>query len=119
MLLFSIVGLVLALQLALAWFRSMNRVVLFEWHLKRLEKAENWKGPKLFTDWDELREHPQRNVVDPHDTQKQCYANWATRHAKKWWARRAAMIPILLAALYFFFLIVAILTCSTHGTITG
>jgi hypothetical protein len=116
LLLFSIVGLLLALQLALAWFMSMNRVFLFEWHLRQLEKDKNWKGPKLFMAWGELREHPKRNACDPSDT---TYANWATKLAKKWWARRAQMIPILLAALYFFFLIVAILAWRTHGTITG
>ena len=119
LLLFSIVGLLLAVLLALAWFMSLNRVALFEWHLKRLEKAGNWKGPKLFIDWEKLRDHPTLKLFDPSGTMKPCYANCATKHAKKWWARRAQTIPILLVALYFFFLIVAILTLCTHGTITG
>lgn len=113
LLLFSVVGLVLAIQIALAWMRSINRVALFEWHLKRLEDARFWKGPKLFTGWDELRKHPKRNLVDPRNTQNQFYANWATRQQDNWWARRARIIPILLIAVYLFFLIVAILACCT------
>jgi len=113
LLLFSVVGLVLAIQIALAWMRSINRVALFEWHLKQLEGARLWKGPKLFTDWDEVRKHPKRNLVDPRNTENQFYANCATRQQNKWWARRARIIPILLIAVYFFFLIVAIVACCT------
>lgn len=79
LLLFSLVGLILAIQMTLAWGRSVCRVSMFEWHLRRLESTSLWnkKGPKLFTDWNKLKKEPRKNIVNPDDLEDKFSANCA------------------------------------------
>jgi hypothetical protein len=90
--------------MALAWGRFVARVALLEWRLQQIEKHNNWDGPRVFTDWSQLKDKPRNNLIDPIHTDNQFYANWAVRHHKKWWAARAKMIPILVGGVYLFFL---------------
>lgn len=99
----SAVGLLLSLQMALAWGRFVARVALLEWHLQRIEKQYNRDETTVFTDWAKIRDNPTENLVDPRDSKNQFNANWAVRHHRKWWAARAKMIPILTGIVYLFF----------------
>src|SRR4030042_4160082 len=107
-LLLSGAGLLLSLQMALAWGRFVARVFLLEWHLQRIEKQKSWYGPTPFKDWAELRANPRINIIDPKDNANQFYANWAVRHNKKRWAPRARIIPVLTAIIYLFYLSVSV-----------
>lgn len=103
--LFSVVGLVLAFQMGVAWLHSLNLTAIFVWHLRRIEKSALWEGPHPFTDWEALRVTPLSNLISSADAEDQIYANWATKHCRSWWAPRAKIIPFLLAAVYLFFLV--------------
>jgi len=77
----SLIGCMLSLQMAIAWGRFLARVSLFEWHLQRMEK-QILNGPTLFTDWAKMKNENIKNLIDPLDNKNQFYVNWAVKHQK-------------------------------------
>ena len=115
LLLLSFVGLILAIQVALTWNRSVNRVYVFESHLRRLEKAFlqiEKEGPTLFTDWHDLEKGRKEKLDNPDDLVDPPYANWATKfQSKECWTSKASKakgMPFLLMLVYIFFFVVAV-----------
>lgn len=119
-LLVSAVGMILSLQMALAWGRFIARVSLFEWHLQRLEGQFNPNLSTVFIDWAKIRDNPKNDLIDPTDNNNRFYANWSVKHHKKWWATRAKMIPVLVGLVYFlFFSVSAVKTSSIFFNCNG
>jgi len=112
----SMVGVILSLQMKMAWGRFVGRVSLMEWHLRQIEKDNDLYGLSHFTDWEKIKKEPEKNLPDPKRYEEPFWANWEVKFHKSWWAPRAKIVPYLTAIIYIFFLFLCFFLLFYHGS---
>jgi hypothetical protein len=98
----SIFGIFITLQMAIVLGRFDAQNLLWEWELRGIERASEWKEKKLFSDLYHLR-HEKRPLEDPNNDPPTFYPNYAMQLHRRWWAHRALSFPVFFAILYVLF----------------
>jgi hypothetical protein len=102
--LLSIFGLLLCLQMAIVLGRFAGQNALWEWQLRGIEQGPVWKEPKLITGLYLLHE-TRRPIQDPRNEPPVFMPNWAFRQHRQWWAHRAVSFPWFFGSVYSLFLL--------------
>jgi len=104
--LLSIIGVAIAVQMALALGRFSAQNYFFEWKLRGIENHPEWSGTVLFRDLWAFRE--KRECLKDENNDPKCITpNWAIRNHRKKFARRSQMLPWLFFSVYILCLIVS------------
>ena len=106
-LLLCIFGILLSLQMAIVLGRLSGQNALWEWQLRGIELAPEWKGQKLITGFYRLHETRQM-IEDPRNEPPVFKPNWAFRQHRQWWAHRAVSFPWFFGCVYGLFFIWAV-----------
>jgi hypothetical protein len=106
-LLLCIFGLLLSLQMAIVLGRLSGQNALWEWQLRGIELAPEWKGQKLIMGLYRLHETRQM-IEDPRNEPPVFKPNWAFRQHRQWWAHRAVSFPWFFGCVYGLFFIWAV-----------
>ncbi|SRR5579885_1053404 len=99
----SIFGIVITLQMAIVLGRFDAQNALWEWHLQGIERSSNWELQTPFLDLYRLKDLKQA-LEDPSNVPQRFVPNYALQLHRRWWARRAVSFPIFFAILYALFL---------------
>ena len=106
-LLLCIFGLLLSLQMAIVLGRFSGQNALWEWQMRGIEQAPEWKEHKLLTGLYQL--HESRQPIENLRNEPTVFAlNWAFRQHRQWWAHRAISFPWFFGCVYGVFLIWAV-----------
>jgi hypothetical protein len=105
--LLSVFGLLLALQMAIVLGRFSGQNALWEWRLKGIEQDPGWNEERLITDLDRLHEARQP-IEDRRNDPPVFKPNWAFRQHRQWWAHRAVSFPWFFGFVYGVFLVWAV-----------
>jgi hypothetical protein len=106
-LLLCIFGILLSLQMAIVLGRLSGQNALWEWQLRGIELAPEWKGQKLIMGLYRLHEARQM-MEDPRNEPPVFKPNWACRQHRQWWAHRAVSFPWFFGCVYGLFFIWAV-----------
>lgn len=102
--LLSVFGVLLSLQMAIVLGRFSGQNALWEWELRGIEGKSAWTEAKLVTGLYTLRE--KRESVEDKDNEPPVFQpNWAFRQHRQWWAHRAISFPWFFGSIYGLFLI--------------
>ena len=92
-------GILMSLQMAIVVGRFSIQNFIWEWRLRGIEQATNWRKQTLFLDMHRFR--------DQHTPLEQCgsdpptvYPSWAIRQHRQWWARREISFPLFFGLVY-------------------
>jgi hypothetical protein len=102
--LLSLFGLLLCLQMAIVLGRFSGQNALWEWQLRGIERDPVWQKPKLITGLYLLHETRQP-IADPRNEPPMFAPNWAFRQHRQWWGHRAVSFPWFFASVYSVFLL--------------
>lgn len=106
-LLLSIFGILLSLQMAIVLGRFSGQNALWEWQLRGVERDPEWRAQKLLTSVHQLHETRQA-IEDPRNEPSVFEPNWAFRQHRQWWGHRAVSFPWFFGSVYSLFLIWAL-----------
>lgn len=102
-LLLSIFGILLSLQMAIVLGRFSCQNALWEWQLRGVERDAGWRARKLLTSVHQLHESRQA-IEDPRNEPPVFEPNWAFRQHRQWWGHRAVSFPWFFGSVYCLFL---------------
>lgn len=105
--LLCVFGILLCLQMAIVLGRLSGQNALWEWQLRGIELAPEWRGQKLVTGLYRLHETRQP-IEDVRNEPTVFRPNWAFRQHRQWWAHRAVSLPWFFGCVYGAFLIWAV-----------
>jgi len=103
----SIFGVLLCLQMAIVLGRFSGQNALWEWQLRGIEQDPAWVESKLFTNAYRLHE-AQQPIEDARNQPTRFEPTWAFRQHRRWWAHRAISFPWFFGLVYSLFLLWAI-----------
>ena len=104
----SIFGVLLCLQMAIVLGRFSCQNALWEWQLRGIEQDPAWVERKPLTDAYHLHE-AQRPIEDARNQPPRFEPAWAFRQHRAWWAHRAVSFPWFFGSVYSLFLLWAII----------
>jgi hypothetical protein len=104
----SIFGVLLCLQMAIVLGRFSCQNALWEWQLRGIEQDPAWVERKPLTDAYHLHE-AQRPIEDARNQPPLFEPAWAFRQHRGWWAHRAVSFPWFFGLVYSLFLLWAII----------
>lgn len=104
----SIFGVLLCLQMAIVLGRFSCQNALWEWQLRGIEQDPAWIERKPLMDAYHLHE-AQQPIEDPRNQPPRFEPAWAFRRHRGWWAHRAVSFPWFFGLVYSLFLIWAII----------
>jgi hypothetical protein len=99
----SVFGIFITLQMAIVLGRFDAQNALWEWRLRGIERAAGWKQLQPFDDYFRLKDQKQI-LEDDRNIPPQFHPNWALSVHRQWWARRAVSFPLFFAIIYLLFL---------------
>jgi hypothetical protein len=102
--LLCVFGLLLCVQMAIVLGRCSGQNALWEWQLRGIEQAPEWKEHKLITGLYRLHE-TQQPIEDRQNDPQVFLPNWAFRQHRQWWAHRAVSFPWFFGCVYGVFLL--------------
>ena len=103
----SVFGVLLCLQMAIVLGRFSSQNALWEWQLRGIEQDPAWGERKLLTDAYHLHE-AQQPLEDARNEPPRFEPTWAFRQHRGWWAHRAVSLPWFFGLVYSVFLLWAI-----------
>jgi hypothetical protein len=103
----SIFGVLLCLQMAIVLGRFSCQNALWEWQLRGIEQDPAWVERKPLTDAYHLHE-AQRPIEDARNQPPLFEPAWAFRQHRGWWAHRAVSFPWFFGLVYSLFLLWAV-----------
>lgn len=105
--LLSVFGILLCWQMAIVLGRFSGQNALWEWRLKGIEQAPEWKERQLISDLHRLHE-TKLPIEDFSNAPPVFIPNWAFRQHRRWWAHRAISFPWFFGCVYSLFLLWAV-----------
>jgi len=103
LLVISVVGLIVALQMLAALSRFSGENAFFEWRLRSIERQDNAIPFKLFSELWQWREKA-KTIEDPNGFSDSFKPNWAVRVRRCFFFRRSKLLPFVFILIYFGFL---------------
>ena len=103
----SIFGVLLCVQMAIVLGRFSCQNALWEWQLRGIEQDPAWVERKPLTDAYHLHE-AQRPIEDARNQPPLFEPAWAFRQHRGWWAHRAVSFPWFFGSVYSLFLLWAV-----------
>ena len=100
----SVFGVLLCLQMAIVLGRFSGQNALWEWQLRGIEQDPAWVGSKLLTNAYYLREM-QQPIEDVRNQPPRFEPTWAFHQHRRWWAHRAISFPWFFGLVYSLFLL--------------
>jgi len=100
---FSIIGLIICLQMAIALGRFRAQNAYWERNLRIIEADPNWKRRPFFKDLYKFRE--EQHVFLAKDEEPEFKPNFAIKYHRKFWAPRMRDLPWVFAILYIILLL--------------
>ena len=100
----SVLGVLITLQMALVLARFDAQNALWEWQLRGIERTPQWSRRKLFVDLYRFRDQKE-SLQDADNIPPAFEPNWILRQHRRWWARRAVSFPVYFGIIYIVFLI--------------
>ena len=101
--LFSLIGILMSVQMAIVLGRFSGQNALWEWQLRGIEHMPEWRERKPVSSLYQLREH-RETIVDEANEPRSFEPPWAFRQHRQWWARRAVSFPWFFGTVYGLFL---------------
>ncbi|SDW04369.1 hypothetical protein [Nitrosomonas communis] len=111
--LLSVFGILLCWQMAIVLGRFSRQNALWEWQLRGVEQAPEWKSRQLMSDLYRLDEM-RLPIEDVRNNPPIFAPNWAFRQRRQWWARRAISFPWFFGCVYGLFLLWATTQLVQH-----
>jgi len=105
--LLSVFGILLCLQMAIVLGRFSGQNALWEWQLRGIERDPEWQAQRLVTSLYQL--HETRQPIEDRQNEPPVFEpNWAFRQHRQWWAHRAVSFPWFFGSVYSLFLLWAV-----------
>ncbi|WP_455379527.1 hypothetical protein [Petrachloros mirabilis] len=106
--LLCVFGILLCWQMAIVLGRFSGQNALWEWKLRGIEQASQWRSEKLMSGLHQLHEQKQ-SIQDAQNVPAVFEPNWAFRQHRRWWGHRAVSFPWFFGSVYSLFLLWAVL----------
>ena len=102
--LLSVFGILLSLQMAIVLGRFSGQNALWEWQMRGIERTPLWTERKLANSLYTIRERHE-SLEDAVNEPATFHPNWAFRQHRQWWAHRETSFPWFFGFVYGLFLI--------------
>lgn len=103
----AVIGLVVAVQMAVAQSRFRAQNYYWEFRLKDLESQDGWNQLELFNDWETLSENNEAVAGEYYGREME--PNWGLETHRKWWAPRMKGLPAIFSVAFVAIVVMSLL----------